>query len=286
MSLRKLIGRHFSPDESCSIPLGRSDDRSTIVGHLQLERVSKKYVSAGQITLDLQHVSIEIPSGSVVTIMGASGIGKSTLLNIAAGIVHPDYGRVLLDGVPIDGPGPERLVLFQEDATLPWLTARENIIFALCTARDLARADAKYIADRFLGEVGLENFGDLYPKQLSGGAKKRVEVARSLAVDARIIIADEPFTGIDSLARFELQVRFRSLCKAGDRSVLLSTHDPEEALLMSDYIHVMTKKPNSHFLPPIHISRDRELAAIEWQASPSYQEQLSELRKLIMVASK
>ncbi len=177
-------------------------------------------------------------------LLGPSGCGKSTLLKAAAGFIAPAEGEFLLDGASIRGPGPDRVVVFQEfDQLPPWKTVRQNVAFPLRAARRLGRAEADERAMHYLDKVGLAGFADAYPHTLSGGMKQRVAIARALAMQPRILLMDEPFAALDALTRRRMQEELQQLWEASPFTLLFVTHSIEEALVLGSRILLLSPHP-------------------------------------------
>ena len=190
----------------------------------------------------LDGLSLHVDHGEIVCLIGRSGSGKSTVLNIVAGFLAPERGRCLLAGAPVTGPGPDRCVVFQEDALFPWLTVRENIGFGL-RGPAWPRAMIEREVDRFLALVGLEAYGDYLPRALSGGMKQRVALARVLVRAPRILLMDEPFGALDPHTREEMQELLVRLAGQHGQTVLFVTHSIPEAVFLSDRVIVMSARP-------------------------------------------
>jgi NitT/TauT family transport system ATP-binding protein len=190
----------------------------------------------------LEGIDFTLRVGEFVSIVGPSGCGKTTLLRIMAGLVHPDAGRLEVLGKAADGPGPERAMVFQSFALLPWLNARENVAFGL-ELRDVARDKRLAVADGYLRLVGLSGFENAYPRQLSGGMQQRIGLARALAVDPAILLMDEPLGAVDALTRSWLQLDLLRIWDETRKSVVFVTHDVGEAVLLSDRVVVMGTRP-------------------------------------------
>lgn len=180
--------------------------------------------------------------GEFAAVVGPSGCGKSTLLSLLAGFEPATEGKVMLEGRPVAGPGPDRGVVFQEDALFPWLTVLGNVCYGL-HRRGLSRPEARDEAMRFLRLVGLEEFADYYPSQLSGGMRQRVALARVLANRPRALLMDEPFGALDALTRMEMQQLLLDVWQKLNVTVLFVTHDVEEAIFLADRVYVMTARP-------------------------------------------
>lgn len=185
---------------------------------------------------------MEVEEGGFVGLVGPSGCGKSTLLRCVAGLMEPESGEVEVFGQPVRGPHPEVGILFQDDALLPWRTARENVALSL-RFRGMSSREARREAEAWLRRVGLENHGDVYPAQLSGGMRKRVALAQVLAARPRVLLMDEPFANVDAIVRHLLEVDLLRLVDETKTSVLLVTHDLEEAISMADRVAVLSAGP-------------------------------------------
>jgi NitT/TauT family transport system ATP-binding protein len=204
-----------------------------------LEKIFK--VDTGYLTV-LKNISFSVERGELICIIGRSGCGKSTLLNILAGFLSPSSGRILLNGHPISKPGPDRCVVFQEPALFPWLTVRENITFGT-HRRGLTKKKIRREVDRYLYLMGLNEFGDYLPRDISGGMKQRVALARVLILNPEILLMDEPFASLDAQTREEMQALLLSLRKDFPNTILFVTHDVHEALTLSDRILLMDRAP-------------------------------------------
>jgi ABC-type nitrate/sulfonate/bicarbonate transport system ATPase subunit len=187
-------------------------------------------------------VSFDVRDGEFVAIVGPSGCGKSTLLNIIAGFERPDGGAVRIDGVLRNGPNPKGIMISQHGSVFPWLTVRENMMFGLNGA---SRRDKVDLADRYTAMVGLKGFETSYPHELSGGMLKRVELARALVVKPEILYMDEPFSALDALMSLRMQTELRRILDEERHTVLLITHDVEEAINLADRILVLSARPTT-----------------------------------------
>jgi NitT/TauT family transport system ATP-binding protein len=177
-----------------------------------------------------------------LSIVGASGCGKSTILNIIAGLLPPSRGKVFVNNHFVAKPGPDRAMVFQDDAVFPWYTVRQNVEYGL-NGRDCSRAEKREIANHYLELVGLRESQDLYPRQLSGGMRKRVDVARALAIKPQVLLMDEPFAALDVLTKGKLQDEFLNIWNDNRMTVVFVTHDLEEAIYLSDRVVVMSNHP-------------------------------------------
>jgi len=184
----------------------------------------------------------EIASGELVALVGPSGCGKSTLLHMVAGLEPATRGRLLADGKPIEGPDPSRTLVFQEHALYPWLTLRDNVALAL-EFQGKRRAEARERAVQWLARVGLAGFEQYYPHQVSGGMRQRAALARAFVANPQTLLLDEPFGALDALTRLSLQDVLRELIVQEKPTVLLVTHDVDEALYLADRIIVFSPRP-------------------------------------------
>jgi len=209
---------------------------------LTVENLNKKYVSHGSVTSALVDINLRIEEGEFVCLLGPSGCGKSTLLKIIAGLIPATSGRITINGKPVSGPGPERAVVFQDYALFPWMTVRDNVEFGL-EARRLPVAERREVSSRLLKVVGLSDFAERFPHQLSGGMKQRVSIARALAVDPSLLLMDEPFGALDAQTRHLLQDELLRIWREYRKTVVFVTHSIEEAIYLSDRIVVMTARP-------------------------------------------
>jgi NitT/TauT family transport system ATP-binding protein len=209
---------------------------------LTVENLNKKYVSHGSETPALVDINLRIEEGEFVCLLGPSGCGKSTLLKIIAGLIPATSGRITINGQPVSGPGPERAVVFQDYALFPWMTVRDNVEFGL-EARRLPVAERREVSKRLLKVVGLSDFAERFPHQLSGGMKQRVSIARALAVDPSLLLMDEPFGALDAQTRQLLQDELLRIWREYRKTVVFVTHSIEEAIYLSDRIVVMTARP-------------------------------------------
>ncbi len=190
----------------------------------------------------LRPLSLDVADNDFITVLGPSGCGKSTLLRLVAGLEEPSTGEILLDDVPIRGPGADRGVVFQSYTLFPWLTVRRNICFGL-REKGVAAAEQRDISDRFIARMGLRGFEDHYPKQLSGGMQQRVAIARALANDPKILLLDEPFGALDNQTRLLMQELLLDTWEAARKTVLFVTHDIDEAIFMANRVVVFSARP-------------------------------------------
>ena len=247
-----------------------------MTAHIVIDHVSKVFDGDGRRMVALQDISLEIPHGQFVCLLGPSGCGKSTLLNAVAGFAPPTTGRVLADGVPVAGPGPERGMVFQEYALFPWMTVEQNVGFGL-EIKGMARAQIAARVGELLKLLSLEDFAKRYPKDLSGGMRQRVAIARVLALDSPIMLMDEPFGALDALTRRNLQDELLRLWAELKKTVIFVTHSIEEAIYLADRIVVMTYRPGT-------IKRDIlvDLPRLRDPAAPEFNALKRELGLMVM----
>lgn len=221
---------------------------------LELKSVSKAYAG----TPVLRDVNLSLVEGEFVAIVGYSGQGKTTLMSLIAGLIKPDSGTITLEGKPVTGPGPDRGLVFQNYSLLPWLTVAENIelavqaVFPTQTPAERAAHVAKYIA-----MVKLSHAADRLPRQLSGGMRQRVSVARTLAINPRILLLDEPLSALDALTRANLQDEINDIWQSDKKTVVLITNSVDEALYLADRVVPLTLGPGATLAAPITIDLPR-----------------------------
>jgi len=188
-------------------------------------------------------VTLTADDGEFVVLVGPSGCGKTTLLNLVAGFEFPTTGRVLVDGGPVGGPGPDRVMIFQEPALFPWLTVRDNVCFGLRQHRHLDERERRGIAERHLALMHLEAFAGACVHELSGGMKQRVALARALAPEPRVLLCDEPFGSLDALTRERLYGELQEIHRQTHTTILFVTHNTREAACLADRVVVLTGRP-------------------------------------------
>ncbi|HEY9106164.1 MAG TPA: ABC transporter ATP-binding protein [Roseateles sp.] len=200
---------------------------------------SFKAAKGGQLPV-IEGVAFDVAEGEFVAIVGPSGCGKSTLMNILAGFEKPDGGQLLIDGRPHPGPSPQGIVISQYGSVFPWLTVQQNLMFGLAGKDGAANAE---LADHYAAMVGLKGFENAYPHELSGGMLKRVELARAFIVKPEILYLDEPFSALDALMNLRMRNELLRILAEEKHTVLLITHDVDEALYMADRILVLSPRP-------------------------------------------
>ena len=213
------------------------------MARIEFRDVAKRFESRAGTIVALDDVRLEIGDCELVTIVGASGCGKSTLLNLVAGFDVPTAGAVLVDGRPVTGPGPDRGVVFQQTALFPWLTVAENMAFGLRLAANKGKAPIEETVEKLLQRTQLARFRDRRPAELSGGMRQRAAIASVLAFNPGVLLMDEPFGALDSLTRSVMQDFLLELWEADRKTVLLVTHDIDEAIYLADRTVVMTGHP-------------------------------------------
>lgn len=216
----------------------------TISPILEIRNLGKVFPGGKHFLNVLEGVRFDVQPGEMICILGPSGCGKTTLLRILAGYLKPDSGDVLLHGKPVSHPGPDRCVVFQEDALFPWLTVEENIAFGLKGKRGL-RTGRQQLVDRFLSLVGLSGFRKYPPRNISGGMKQRVALARVLILQPEILLMDEPFAALDAQTREEMHTLLLRLWAQLAHTIIFVTHDVREAVTLADRVIVMNKYPGS-----------------------------------------
>jgi NitT/TauT family transport system ATP-binding protein len=224
--------------EPSAAPAGASPVR------ISFDRVSVDFPTQHGPMRVLDDVSFDIRNGEFVSIIGPSGCGKTTMMNIVGGFVEPTLGRVLLDGRPVRGPGPDRGVIFQEYGVFPWLTVRQNIEFGLkLAASKVTAAQREETVLRYMKLMGLADFANHFPKHLSGGMRQRLAIARAYAVRPEFLLMDEPFGALDAQTRSAMQDLLLEVLEREGKTVMLITHSVEEAIYLSSRIVVVTARP-------------------------------------------
>ncbi|RNI13712.1 ABC transporter ATP-binding protein [Methanohalophilus sp. RSK] len=229
------------------------------MGRLVIENVGQSFEKdRGEATDALRDVNFEVKDGEFVCIIGPSGCGKTTLLRIVAGLDRADSGRILLDGETINSPDPRRGMVFQEYSLFPWRTVMDNVTFGLDMS-GMDRKESRKIAEEYLRLVGLEQFRDSYPYELSGGMRQRIAIVRALANDPAVLLMDEPFGSLDAQTRNKLQQELLQIWESKKITILFVTHSVDEAVYLSDRIAVMTSRPGRiKEMVDVDLSRPRD----------------------------
>jgi NitT/TauT family transport system ATP-binding protein len=222
---------------------------------ISVRHLTKVYGQSSAPTTAFTDVTLSIAEGEFICILGPSGCGKSTFLLCVAGLEQATSGEILIDGKPAKGPGPDRGIVFQEYALFPWRTVRGNVNYGLETA-GLPKDEQRRIASHFIRMVGLENFENRYPFQLSGGMKQRVAIARALAVDPGVLLMDEPFGALDAMTRASLQNETVRVWQSTRKTVLFVTHSVSEAILLADRVFLFSGRPG-HIRAEIEVKLPR-----------------------------
>jgi NitT/TauT family transport system ATP-binding protein len=244
--------------------------------HIRINKVGKVFASEGRQVVALQDIDLAIPHGQFVCLLGPSGCGKSTLLGAVAGFSLPSSGRILVDGREVAAPGPERGMVFQEYALFPWMTVEKNIAFGLEIKRR-PKPEIDATVERLLAMLSLSDFRARYPKDLSGGMRQRVAIARVLALDSPIMLMDEPFGALDALTRRNLQDELLRIWVETQKTIIFVTHSIEEAIYLADRIVVMTYRPGT-------VKRDLlvDIPRLRDPAAPDFNALKRELGQLVM----
>jgi NitT/TauT family transport system ATP-binding protein len=216
-------------------------DRAT----LEIDKVGKSFGEEGDLQEIIREFSLTVRPGELTVMVGPSGCGKSTLVNLVAGFDKPDRGEIRLDGRRVSGPGHDRMVVFQETALIPWQTTYKNVIFGPTLRGERSAKEIADEANAILDKVGLREFKDKYPLQLSGGMQRRAELARAMINHPRLMIMDEPFRGLDAMSRELMQEFFVRLFEENRRTNLFVTSEIEEAIFLADRLIVLSNRPTS-----------------------------------------
>ncbi len=250
---------------------------------VSVEKVGKRFLKPdGTEMIALSEVSLSIRPGEFVSLLGPSGCGKSTLLNIIAGLETPDGGEVLVDGQPVRGPGPDRVVIFQEAALFPWLTVLENVEFGLRMI-GVPPGQRRDMALKHLKSVHLMRFTGSYPHELSGGMRQRAALARGLAMDPRVLLMDEPFASLDEQTRILLHGEVQDLWEKTGKTIIFVTHNIREALFLSDRILLFGTRPGRikrEFRVPVprpRLEADPWLVNLEGEILESLKEEIEKV---------
>jgi NitT/TauT family transport system ATP-binding protein len=247
------------------------------MSHIHIDQLSKTYEGSPPVRA-LENISLDIAPGDFVALLGPSGCGKSTLLNIVASFEQPSSGTLTVGGRTIEAPGPDRGVVFQEAALFPWLTVWENIVFGP-KAQGLPASDYESRAEEMLGIMGLNDFRNHLPIQLSGGMRQRVGIARVLTLGSKVLLMDEPFGALDAQTRLTMQELLLSVWDRLKPTIIFVTHDIDEALFLADKIYVMSARPGRmESVIDTQLTRPR---SIEMTATPEFNAMKLQILKTI-----
>ena len=244
--------------------------------HIVIEGVNKIFMTEGRPLVALQDINLDIPKGQFTCLLGPSGCGKSTLLNAVAGFALPTSGSITAEGKLVTAPGPERGMVFQEYALFPWMTVEQNIAFGL-EIKGTGKDEIARVVSELLKMLSLWDFRRRFPKDLSGGMRQRVAIARVLALDSPIMLMDEPFGALDALTRRNLQDELLRIWAKLKKTIIFVTHSIEEAIYLADRIVVMTYRPGT-------VKRDIlvDLPRLRDPSAPEFNTLKRELGQLVM----
>lgn len=212
------------------------------MGYIEVKNVTKSYPNGDSRKTVLKDINLDIQKGEFICLLGASGCGKTTLLNLIAGFEESDSGEIVIDGKEVKTPSKDYITIFQDYGLLPWRTAYKNVLFGLENS-DVPKEERKDRVKKYLKLVGLDGKEDLYPGQLSGGMQQRVAIARALSVEPEILFMDEPFGALDAITRMKLQDDLTRIVREEKRTVVFVTHDIEEAVFLADRIVILRPDP-------------------------------------------
>lgn len=251
--------------------------------HLELSDVSIDFPTPSGLFRALDRVNLHIPRGEFISLIGHSGCGKSTVLNIVAGLLNATTGGVILDGKEVDEPGPDRAVVFQNHSLLPWLTAWENVELAVKQVfkRQKSRAEMKDWIHHNLELVHMEHAMDKRPDEISGGMKQRVGIARALAMEPKVLLMDEPFGALDALTRAHMQDSLLEIHARLKNTVIMITHDVDEAVLLSDRIVMMTNGPEATIGDILEVDLPRPRNRLELAEDRTYNHYRAEVVRFL-----
>ena len=231
----------------------------------------------------LRNINLAIDENEFVCIVGRSGSGKTTLISLIAGLLKPDLGKILLEGKPIDGPGPDRGVVFQNYSLLPWMNVFENVHLAVdAVAPDLAASQKRERAEHYIRLVNLGAAMKKVPRELSGGMRQRVAVARGLAMDPKVLLMDEPFSALDALTRGTLQEELGRIWMETRKTVVMITNDIDEAILLADSIYTLTSGTGATLGPAVRVETAHPRSRAELNREASYQRVRRETVSILM----
>ncbi|MCW8838753.1 MAG: ABC transporter ATP-binding protein [Thiovulaceae bacterium] len=239
---------------------------------LSLQNIEKKFPIPGKEDyVAVTDVNLEIKKNEIISIIGHSGCGKSTLLNMISGLDAQTDGTILLENKHVQGPGPERAVVFQNHSLLPWLSVYQNIEMAVKKVMpELSSAELRERVEKFVSMVNLDHAKDKLPNEISGGMKQRVGIARALSIKPKVLLMDEPFGALDSLTRANLQEHLMRIQQNVKNTVIIITHDIDEAVLLSDRVIMMTNGPEATIGEILEVNLERPRDRVSLQSDPEY----------------
>ncbi len=239
-----------------------------MTGFISIEGISRRYGTAAPI---FENLWLSMSQGEFVCVIGHSGCGKTTVLNILAGLDAPSAGTVIVDGKAIEGPSLDRAVIFQGHSLLPWRTVMGNVAYAVTSRhRDWTTAQVEAHAQKFIDLVGLAGAEHKRPAELSGGMKQRVGIARALSIEPKIMLMDEPFSALDALTRGTLQDEVRRICTDTGQTVFMITHDVDEAIYLADKVVLMTNGPGAVLAEIVENPLPKDRARADFHKHPLY----------------
>jgi len=250
---------------------------------IELSGISKSFGA----THVLSDINLAVDAGEFVAIVGFSGAGKSTLMSLLSGLQRPDSGSASFRGKPMDGPGPERGVVFQNYSLLPWLTAFENILLAVAQVfPDLTAEKQKEHTERYVAMVGLSHARDRRPRELSGGMRQRVALARALAAEPDVLLMDEPLSALDALTRSTLQDEIERIARVAGKTIVMVTNDVDEAILLADRIIPLSAGPKATLGPAFTVEIERPRDRLAMNHNPEFRRVRNELIEYLMSSKK
>ncbi|MDI1298915.1 ABC transporter ATP-binding protein [Methylotenera sp.] len=262
-------------------------DKANADRYVQLENVDMTFSTKKGDFNALKNINLSIKEGEFISIIGHSGCGKSTVLNLIAGLTQPTEGLLFCAGREIAGPGPERAVVFQNHSLLPWLTCYENVylaverVFGASAEKPESKAKLKARADAALELVGLTHANDKRPNEISGGMKQRVGIARALAMEPKVLLLDEPFGALDALTRANLQDELMKIMAKSGCTAVMVTHDVDEAILLSDRVVMMTNGPSAGIGEILEVKLARPRARLDLAEDKDYNHLRSEVLRFL-----
>ncbi len=253
---------------------------------LEVRNVSKGFGSRGHRTEVLEDISLEVEQGEFLAIIGYSGAGKTTLMSLLAGLVQPDSGSIKLSGKPMEGPGPDRGIVFKNYSLLPWLTVYDNIALAVDQVfSDWSAERRREHIEKQIATVRLTSARDKIPGELSGGMRQRVSVARALSLQPELLLLDEPLSALDALTRANLQDEINRICQEEKKTVILITNDPDEAILLADRVIPLTAGPRATLGPSIPVTIPRPRSRRMINESYDFKQTRNEVIEYLLMAT-